>query len=43
MADTTPDFSNRNRMSARYVETNSKVWERLIVATETEKGVILIL
>jgi hypothetical protein len=38
MADTTPDLSNRDQMSVcvRYVDTNSKVWERLIEITETQ-------
>lgn len=38
MADTTPDLSNRDQMSVcvRYVDTNSKVWERFIEITETQ-------
>lgn len=38
MADTTPDLSNRDQMSVcvRYVDTKSKVCERLIEITETQ-------
>lgn len=38
MADTTTDLSNRDQMSVcvRYVDTNSKVWERLIEVIETQ-------
>lgn len=36
MADTTPDLSNRDQMSVcvRYLDSNAKVWERLIEITE---------
>lgn len=38
MADTTPDLSNHDQMSAciRYLDSNAKVWKRLIEITETD-------